>query len=72
MTPPVRTFLKNYDLSGKVIVPFATNGGCLGTTFDDIKKYAPNSRVEQELSIKFNEDVLAISENELNNWIEKL
>ena len=72
MTPPVRTFLKNYDLSGKVIVPFATNGGWLGTTFDDIKKYAPNSRVEQELSIKFNEDVLAISENELNNWIEKL
>ena len=72
MTPPVRTFLKTCDLSGKVIVPFATNGGWLGTTFDDIKKYLPNSRIEDELDIKFNEDTLAISENVLNDWILKL
>lgn len=42
MTPPVRAFLKKYDLSGKVIIQFATNGGWLGTTLDDIKKYVPN------------------------------
>lgn len=72
MTPPVRAFLKKYDLSGKVIIPFATNGGWLGTTLDDIKKYVPNSKVENELRIKFNEDTLAISEDTLNNWIEKL
>ena len=72
MTPPVRALLKKYDLSGKVIIPFATNGGWLGTTLDDIKKYVPNSKVENELSIKFNEDTLAISEDTLNNWIEKL
>lgn len=72
MTPPIRAFLKNNDLSGKVIVPFATNGGWLGTTFDDIKKYAPNSDIVNELSIKFNEDTLDISESELNDWIERL
>lgn len=72
MAPPIRAFLKNNDLSGKIIVPFATNGGWLGSTFDDIGKYVPNSKVESELSIKFNEDNLAISESELNNWIEKL
>lgn len=72
MTPPIRTFLKKYDLSGKVIVPFATNGGWLGSTFDDIKKYTSNSEVENPISIKFNEDTLAISESELNDWIERL
>ena len=72
ITPPVRTFLKNYDLNGKVIIPFATNGGWLGSTFDDIKKYTPNSKVENELDIKFNEDILALSESVLNDWVEKL
>ena len=27
ITPPIRTFLKENDLSGKIIVPFATNAG---------------------------------------------
>lgn len=27
--PVVRAFLKNYDLSGKVIIPFSTNAGWL-------------------------------------------
>lgn len=67
-----RTFLKKYDLSGKVIVPFATNGGWLGSTFDDIKKYVPDCQIENELSIKFNESTLATLEDSLNNWIEKL
>ena len=26
MTPPVRSFLKNNDLTDKTIIPFATNG----------------------------------------------
>ena len=72
MTPPIRTFLKNNDLSGKVIVPFATNGGWLGSTFDDIKKYAPNSNILNPISIKFNGSDLAISQDELNEWILKL
>ena len=72
MTPPIRTFLKKYDLSGKVIVPFATNGGWLGTTFDDIKKYSPNSQVENPISIKFNENDLVTSDVEISAWINSL
>ncbi len=72
ITPPVRALLKKYDFGGKVIIPFATNGGWLGSTFEDIKKYVPNSKVENEFSIQFNEDTLTISEDTLNNWIEGL
>lgn len=72
ITPPIRTFLKEEGLAGKTIVPFATNGGWIGTTFQDIQKYVPNSVVENPLNIPFNGDHLALSEEELNNWIEKL
>lgn len=72
MTPPIRTFLKKYDLSGKKIVPFATNGGWLGTTFDDIKKYTPNSEVEKPISIKFNENTLVTNTEEINKWTNEI
>ena len=72
MTPPIRTFLKKYDLSGKKIVPFATNGGWLGTTFDDIKKYASNSEVENPINIKFNENTLVTNTEEINKWINEI
>ena len=36
--PVVRAFLKNYDLSGKVIIPFSTNAGWLGKTFKEIEE----------------------------------
>ena len=72
MTPPIRAFLKKYDLNGKAIIPFATNGGWLGTTFDDIKKYAPNSKVENAMNIKFNEHTLETSHSIINNWISSL
>lgn len=72
MTPPVRSFLKNNDLTDKTIIPFATNGGWLGTTFDDIKKYAPNSKVENAMNIKFNEHTLETSHSIINNWISSL
>ena len=72
MTPPVRSFLKNNDLTDKTIIPFATNGGWLGRAFDDIKKYAPNSKVENAMNIKFNEHTLETSHSIINNWISSL
>ena len=36
--PVVRAFLKNNDLTGKNIVPFATNAGWLGRSFTEVKK----------------------------------
>ena len=41
--PVVRAFLKNNDLTGKNIVPFATNAGWLGRSFTEVKKLCPKS-----------------------------
>lgn len=76
MAAPIRTFLKTNDLSGKIIVPFATNAGWLGHTFKDIKELCPNSKVVNELSIKFTEDYtenkLVTLEKKIDDWIEKI
>ena len=36
--PAIRTFLTENNLDGKTIIPFATNAGWLGRTFNEIKK----------------------------------
>jgi len=46
IAPPVVTFLSEYDLSGKTIVPFCTHGGGgLGRIGKDIAKLCPRSTV---------------------------
>ncbi|MEO3407069.1 flavodoxin [Mucilaginibacter sp. CAU 1740] len=46
LPPPVKSFLKQYNLSGKTIVPFNTNAGYgIGSTFDTVKELCPNSNV---------------------------
>ena len=44
--PPVITFLKNYDLSDKTIVPFCTFGsGGLESSVKDLKEVQPNANI---------------------------
>ena len=46
IAPPVATFLLEYDLSGKTIVPFCTHGGGgLGRVGTDIAKLCPQSTI---------------------------
>lgn len=46
IAPPVATFLSQYDLSGRTIVPFCTHGGGgLGRITQDIAKLCPQSTV---------------------------
>lgn len=72
--PAIRKFLTKYDLSGKRIVPFATNAGWLGRTFVEIKKLCPNSNVINEKNIVFEiySSNLVTSTEEVNDWINKL
>lgn len=56
IAPVIRTFLKQNDLSNKKIIPFATNAGWLGHTFQEIRDLCPNSNVENEMNIVFTED----------------
>lgn len=74
IAPVIRTFLKENDLSGKTIKPFATNAGWLGRTFKEIKDLCPNSNVENGVNIVFESysDNLVTSPDEIDNWIESL
>ena len=74
IAPVVRTFLKEYDLFGKIVIPFATNAGWLGGTFKEIESLCINSSIKNEMNIVFKSysDDLVTSEDDLNNWIEML
>ncbi len=76
ITPSIRMFLSQYDLSGKTIIPFATNAGWLGSTFNEIKELCKNSNVTNEMNIVFNSDYnhpkLITNENDIYKWIKSL
>ena len=51
--PPVITFLKDYDLSGKEVVPFCTFGsGGLESSMADMKQAQPNAKIECGFGIR--------------------
>jgi flavodoxin len=53
LPPPMKSFLKQYDLSGKTIVPFNSNAGYgIGSTFETVKELAPNSKVLEGFTTK--------------------
>ena len=76
IVPVIRTFLKENDLSGKIIKPFATNAGWLVRTFQEIEKLCSNSTVDKGMNIVFTEDYneneLVTSPDEVDKWIESL
>src|SRR5437016_3126660 len=42
LPPPMKTFLHQYDLSGKTVIPFNTNGGYgEGSSFQTVKELCP-------------------------------
>lgn len=74
IAPVIRTFLKENDLSGKTIKPFATNAGWLGRTFKEIESLCQDSKVEKGMNIVFESysDNLVTSPDEIDNWINTL
>ena len=52
MPPPMKSFLHQYDLSGKTVIPFNTNAGYgVGSGFQTVKELCPNSKVLEGFSI---------------------
>ena len=72
MAPAVLTFFTETNLKGKRVIPFATNAGWLGHTFQDIKKLCPESEVVNEMNIEFSEDTLKTTMKVLEKWIESI
>jgi flavodoxin len=68
--PAMKTFLHDYDLTGKTIYPFATNGGWIGRTLKDFEKACNGAEVKKGMDIKFNESTLNTPESMINLWIE--
>jgi flavodoxin len=69
MAPAVASFLSAVDLSGKKIIPYATNAGWLGETFGDIKKLCSGSHAEKGMNVKFSETTLKTAVKDIENWI---
>lgn len=53
LPPPIKSFLKQVDLSGKTVVPFNTNAGYgVGSSFETVKALAPRSTVLEGFSTR--------------------
>lgn len=77
ITPVMKKFLKDNDLSGKDIIVASSNAGWLGHCFKDYEKLLPNSNIKGELDLVFSansgeRDRMLTSQQEIDNWIEKL
>lgn len=84
LPPPMKSFLNQYDLSGKTVVPFNTNGGYgIGSTFSTVKELCRNSQVAEGFSTKGGverDGILFVMEGkkeeearlEVEKWIRKI
>ncbi|CAG5011086.1 MULTISPECIES: flavodoxin [Dyadobacter] len=84
LPPPMKSFLKQYDLSGKTIIPFNTNGGYgIGSTFETVRQLCPNSKILEAYSTRgglerdgqllmIKDEKARQTEDEIKQWLEKL
>lgn len=84
LPPPMRSFLNEYDLSGKKVIPFNTNGGYgIGSSFQTVKELCPNSKVLDGFTTKGGserDEILYVMEGnkevevqkEVQKWLQKI
>jgi flavodoxin len=84
LPPPVKSFLVQYDLAGKTVVPFNTHAGYgAGSAFGTVQKLCPKSRVLEGYSTKGGierDGVLFVMEGEkrrqtraeIDRWLKRL
>lgn len=84
LPPPMKSFLNDYDLSGKTVIPFNTNAGYgIGRSFRTVKELCPNSKVLEGYSTKGGiekDGTLFVMEgdkkkqvqSEIQNWLESI
>lgn len=74
MPQAIFTFLEEYDMTGKTIIPFCSHGGSrLGSAVRDMKSICPNSSiVENGLAISADNAVTASTSGEIDKWLEQI
>jgi flavodoxin len=71
IAPPVATFLSEYDLSGKRMIPFITHGGGgVSDCITDIKKMCPNVTLSEGLVISGSRTSTA--NQKLQEWLREI
>ncbi|MCD8203622.1 MAG: NAD(P)H-dependent oxidoreductase [Coprobacillus sp.] len=71
--PTTRTFLKEYDLTGKLIIPFITSGSDRGESLEEIEKLCVGSEVKGEGFFQFDMKKGMVSkEEDIDYWIESV
>lgn len=72
MPQPLYTFLEEYDLSGKSIIPFVTHGGSgFSNTIKTIAKLQPDATVSEN-TLSLSRNSVAESEADVVSWAESL
>ena len=84
MPPPMKSFLKQYSLSGKTVIPFNTNAGYgVGISFQTVKELCPKSNVLEGFEIKggverdgilfaIKDEKAKEAETKVKKWIAKI
>ena len=80
----MKSFLKQYDLSGKTVIPFNTNAGYgVGSSFETVKELCPNSKVLEGFTMKGGVERDGVyfvikgekakeAETEVRKWLKKI
>ena len=84
MPPPMKSFLHQYDLSDKTVIPFNTNAGYgVGSGFQTVKGLCPDSKVLEGFSITggterggqnlgIKDEKAKEAEIKVKQWLEKI
>lgn len=75
MPPAVKAFLHSQDFSGKIVVPFMTNGGWPGHIIKDMKATCSGANFACEMQVKFDSnggDCLETLESKIDAWAQSV
>lgn len=84
LPPPMKSFLDEYNLSGKTVIPFNTNGGYgVGSSFEDIEARCASCTVLEGFSVEGGlerDGILFVMEgdkevevrNQVQQWLNRL
>lgn len=84
LPPPMKSFLHQYDLKGKTVIPFNTNAGYgIGSSFETVKELCTSSTVLEGFSIKggierdgvyfvIKDEKAKEADNEIKEWLMKI
>jgi flavodoxin len=84
LPPPVKSFLRQYSLKGKTVIPFNTNAGYgTGSSFETVRKLCPQSTVLEGFvtrgGVERDGQYLVIqgaraeeAQKQIENWLQKI